>query len=151
MFAVVLMKFTSLEWLGGSKLFPWEFNQKRKEKHIVCFVVKERNKAFGRSWKRLDEKRDLGLFVEEGNGLENQKGWRFREAGGNCWNRVLEGMGEKGPRTQREAGHLNRLQNVSNFDTGEKEKEGVNKVLVYWTEIEVVTVGEPLLCLWSHQ
>ena len=40
-------------------------------------------------------------------------------------------MGEKGPRTQREAGHLNRLQNVSNFDTGEKEKEGVNKVLVY--------------------
>ena len=40
-------------------------------------------------------------------------------------------MGEKGPRTQWGAGHLNRLQNVSNFDTGEKEKEGVNKVLVY--------------------
>ena len=52
-------------------------------------------------------------------------------------------MGEKGPRTQPEAGHLNRLQNVSNFDTREKDKEGVNKVLVYWTEVEVVTVGEP--------
>ena len=51
-------------------------------------------------------------------------------------------MLEQGPRR-----HLNRLQNVSNFDTGEKEKERVNQVLVYWTEIEVVTVGEPPLCL----
>lgn len=53
--------------------------------------------------------------------------------------------GREGTRNMAEAGHLNRLQNVSNFDTGEKEKERVNKV--YWTEIEVVTVGEPPLCL----
>ena len=55
--------------------------------------------------------------------------------------------GREGTRNMAEAGHLNRLQNVSNFDTGEKEKERVNQVLVYWTEIEVVTVGEPPLCL----
>lgn len=60
--------------------------------------MKERHKAFGRSWKRLDEKRDLGPFVEEGR-KAGKSGLKVERVGGKCWNRVLDGMGEKGPGT----------------------------------------------------
>lgn len=48
--------------------------REKKAKHIVCLVVKERKKAIGGTWKRLNEGRDLGLFAEEGRGLEHGEG-----------------------------------------------------------------------------
>lgn len=50
------------------------------------------------------------------------EGWHIGKVEGNCQNRVLEGTGEKGTRTQQVAWNSDRLQNVSNFDTRKKRK-----------------------------